>query len=95
VTVTGARSGPNLTVTLANTGPGVPDEDVPRIFEQFYRVEKSRSQQHGGSGLGLAIVKRIVELHGGRTTFENRPDGLTLVTVTLPEHGGPDTPRPD
>ncbi|WP_338669064.1 sensor histidine kinase [Pseudodesulfovibrio methanolicus] len=95
VTVTGARSGPNLTITLANTGPGVPDKDIPRIFEQFYRVEKSRSQQHGGSGLGLAIVKRIVELHGGTTTFENHPDGLTSVTVTLPEHGGPDTARPD
>ena len=95
VSVTGAWSGSTLTVTLANTGPGVPDEDLPRIFEQFYRVEKSRSQQYGGSGLGLAIVRRIVELHGGRVTFENRPKGLTTVTVTLPRHGrGPDTPRP-
>jgi signal transduction histidine kinase len=96
VSVAGAQVGPHLTVTLANTGPGVPDEDIPRIFEQFYRVEKSRSQQHGGSGLGLAIVKRIVELHGGAITFENRPEGLTTVTVTLPRHGGrgPDAPRP-
>ena len=95
VSVTGAWSSSTLTVTLANTGPGVPDEDLPRIFEQFYRVEKSRSQQYGGSGLGLAIVRRIVELHGGRATFENRPKGLTTVTVTLPRHGrGPDTPRP-
>ncbi|MFW5489969.1 MAG: sensor histidine kinase [Desulfovibrio sp.] len=94
VSVAGTLSGSNLTVTLANTGPGVPDEDIPRIFEQFYRVEKSRSQQHGGSGLGLAIVKRIVELHGGTITFENRPKGLTTVTVTLPRHGAPGMSTP-
>jgi signal transduction histidine kinase len=72
----------------------VPDEDIPRIFEQFYRVEKSRSQQHGGSGLGLAIVKRIVELHGGTIAFENRPEGLTTVTVILPRSGGPGMSNP-
>lgn len=87
VRVTGTRSDTGLTLTVANTGPMVPDKDIPRIFEQFYRVEKSRSQRHGGSGLGLAIVKRIVELHGGSVQFESRPEGWTVVTVDLPRRG--------
>lgn len=72
-------------VTVANTGPGVAESEIPRVFDQFFRGEKSRSSQHGGSGLGLAIVKRIVELHGGRVTFESREGGWSLVSVFLPE----------
>jgi len=84
VTVVGEQAGNRLTIAVGNTGPGVPEADIPRIFEQFYRVEKSRSQRHGGSGLGLAIVKRIVELHGGTVTFESSSGEQTMVTVILP-----------
>lgn len=73
-------------ITIGNTGPGVPEAEIPKVFEQFYRVEKSRSMRHGGSGLGLAIVKRIVELHGGKVKFESQQEGWTRVTVSLPRH---------
>jgi len=76
-----------LTVTVANTGPGVDESEIPRVFDQFYRVEKSRSIPNGGSGLGLTIVKRIVELHGGKVKFESRQGDWTLVTVSLPRRG--------
>jgi signal transduction histidine kinase len=71
-------------VTVSNTGPGVAESEITKVFDQFYRAEKSRAVQHGGSGLGLTIVKRIVELHGGEVTFESGQDGWTQVTVTLP-----------
>jgi hypothetical protein len=71
-------------VTVANTGACVSEDDIPRIFDQFYRVEKSRSTDHGGSGLGLAIVKRVVELHGGTVDFESQQKGWSKITVLLP-----------
>lgn len=88
IEVTGDQSGVELTITVSNTGPGVPEDEIPKVFEQFYRVEKSRSIQHGGAGLGLAIVKRIVELHGGTVRFESRPGAWTRVTVHLPGQRG-------
>jgi len=84
IALRGDLSSAGLTVTVANTGPGVAEADIPRVFDQFYRVEKSRSIEHGGSGLGLSIVKRIVELHGGDVTFESEQGGWTQVTVSLP-----------
>ena len=71
-----------MSVTVGNTGEGVPEDAISRVFDQFYRVEKSRSTGHGGSGLGLAIVKRIIELHGGEVGFESRQGDWTRVTVT-------------
>lgn len=88
IEVTGDQSGVELTITVSNTGPGVPEDEIPKVFGQFYRVEKSRSIQHGGTGLGLAIVKRIVELHGGTVRFESRPEAWTRVTVHLPGQRG-------
>lgn len=78
------RSAGELAISVTNTGPGVPEDEVSKVFQQFYRVEKSRSMKHGGSGLGLAMVNRIVELHGGTVAFEGEPGGLTTVTVRLP-----------
>jgi len=72
-----------LNLTISNTGPEIPGDDLPRIFDQFYRVEKSRSQAFGGAGLGLTIVRRIVELHEGSIEMKSR-DGWTTCSITLP-----------
>jgi signal transduction histidine kinase len=84
IELTADPSAAELTVNVTNTGPGVAEAELPKVFDQFYRVEKSRSIQHGGSGLGLAIVKRIIDLHGGEVTFESRQGAWTRVTVSLP-----------
>ena len=84
IEVIGSESAKDCTIMVTNTGPGVAPVDVERVFEQFYRVERSRSSQHGGFGLGLAIVKRIVELHGGEVKFESKPDDWTRVSISLP-----------
>ena len=60
-------------VEVADTGEGLSAEDLPHVFERFYRGEKSRSRATGGSGLGLAIAKGIVEAHGGRVWVESKP----------------------
>ena len=73
-----------LRLAMTNTGPGIAPEDQARIFEQFFRCERSRSSEHGGAGLGLTIAQRIVELHGGRITVASEPGSRTRVEITLP-----------
>ncbi len=68
---------------FANTGEGITKEDLPFIFERFYRGEKSRSRQHGGAGIGLAIVKELIEAHGGQVSAESSTDE-TRVWFSLP-----------
>ena len=70
-------------ITVADSGPGIPPEDLTRVFERFYRVDKSRARP-GGTGLGLAIVKHLVELHGGTVQAINRREGGAAFTVSLP-----------
>ncbi|HLZ35142.1 MAG TPA: ATP-binding protein [Nitrospira sp.] len=73
-----------IELSVADTGIGIPEQDRPRVFERFYRVDKARSRELGGTGLGLAIVKHIVEGHGGQVWVEaNRPTGSRFV-VRLP-----------
>ena len=64
----------SVLVSVANTGPAIPEYDLARVFERFYRVEKSRDQARGGAGIGLAIVKELVETDGGRVGAESRAD---------------------
>ena len=71
-------------ITVADRGPGIPTSDLPRVFERFYRVDRSRTRDPGGTGLGLAIVRHLVELHGGTVSAARRDGGGTTVTVTLP-----------
>jgi two-component system phosphate regulon sensor histidine kinase PhoR len=71
-------------LAVLDEGPGIPAADLERVFERFYRVDKSRSRDPGGTGLGLAIVKHLIELHGGRVRAENRPEGGARFTITLP-----------
>ena len=72
------------TVTVADTGMGIPEEELPRVFERFFRGEKPRQMQISGIGLGLTSVKEIVELHGGRVTVESEVDMGSTFTVWLP-----------
>ncbi len=71
-------------IAVADTGEGIPPQDIPHIFEPFYRVDKVRSRRIGGSGLGLAIVKTIVDLHGGYIEVESKLGEGTTFTVLLP-----------
>ncbi|MEA3342405.1 MAG: GAF domain-containing protein [Chloroflexota bacterium] len=72
------------TVTVADTGMGIPDEELPRIFERFFRGKEPRDMQLSGTGLGLSIAQEIVELHGGQVTVESEKDVGSVFTVWLP-----------
>jgi len=78
------RADGSVALSVSDEGPGIPEEDLSRVFERFYRVDKSRARDPGGTGLGLAIVKHLIELHHGSVRAENRPEGGTCVTITLP-----------
>jgi two-component system, OmpR family, sensor kinase len=71
-------------LSLYNAGPGIPREDLPKVFDQFYRVEKSRSKEYGGMGLGLSIVQEIVRLHRGTISIDSEPGAWTLVNISFP-----------
>ena len=78
------RAGQTVTLTVADTGIGIPREYQDRVFERFFRVDKSRSKQSGGTGLGLAIVKHAALLHGAELKLTSREGQGTTVTVTFP-----------
>jgi signal transduction histidine kinase len=78
-----SRHGERTVIAVADQGPGIPEEDAQRVFERFYRVEKSRARDPGGTGLGLAIVKHLVELHGGTVRTENNPSGGATFIVEI------------
>ncbi|MBW8780761.1 MAG: histidine kinase [Verrucomicrobia bacterium] len=71
-------------VCLRDNGPGIPEDDLPHIFERFYRVDKGRSREKGGTGLGLSIVKHIIQLHAGRVWVESRLGQGTAFFFSLP-----------
>jgi signal transduction histidine kinase len=75
-------------IAVADTGIGVPSEDLPRLTERFYRVDKARSRELGGTGLGLAIVKHIVHAHGGWLRIDSELGRGTTVRLYLPRFGG-------
>jgi signal transduction histidine kinase len=83
VTVAAERRPGDVVVSVINTGSAIPPEDLDRVFERFYRVEKSRDRSRGGAGIGLAIVKQIVEAAGGRVGAESG-GGVTRFWFSLP-----------
>ena len=82
------RQGEAVAFQVADTGPGIPEEHLPHIFERFYRVDKARSRKEGGSGVGLTVAKGLVEAMGGRIFVESRVGEGTTFTFTLPLYTG-------
>lgn len=81
----GARTVPGgVEAWVKDTGPGIASEDLPHVFERFWRSEKSRNRQTGGSGIGLALVKQLVESHGGRVSVESAPASGATFRIVLP-----------
>ncbi len=84
VSLASRREDREVVITVADEGPGIPEADLTRVFERFYRVDKARSRESGGTGLGLSIVKHLVEILGGDVKAGNRPAGGAMFTVRLP-----------
>lgn len=84
IRVAAETSSDGVTVSVSDSGNGIPAEHLPRIFERFYRVDQGRARHQGGTGLGLAIVKHLVEAHGGRVEAESVPARGTTIRLTFP-----------
>jgi two-component system phosphate regulon sensor histidine kinase PhoR len=84
IVVRASHQDDHVCFSVSDTGIGIPPRDLPRIFERFYRADKSRQRERGGTGLGLSIVKHIAQLHGGKVEAESEPDRGTTVRVLLP-----------
>jgi signal transduction histidine kinase len=80
-----SHPGRQVQISVSDSGPGIPMEDLSHIFERFYRGEKSRNRQTGGAGLGLAIARGIVEAHGGQISVESSSDQGTKFWFILPD----------
>jgi two-component system phosphate regulon sensor histidine kinase PhoR len=76
--------GERVVLSVSDSGPGIPDADLGRVFERFYRVDTSRTRDPGGTGLGLSIARHLVELHGGKLSAANRPEGGAVFMISLP-----------
>ena len=77
--------GEMIQIDIADTGQGIAEEDLEKVFDRFYRGEKSRSREHGGAGLGLAIAKGIVEAHGGRIWVESALGAGSRFSFCIPK----------
>jgi two-component system sensor histidine kinase BaeS len=80
---TSGSSKSSVQISVRDSGPGIPPEALPHVFERFYRVDRSRSRAEGGSGLGLAIARQLAEAHGGTLTAANHPQGGAVFTLSL------------
>jgi signal transduction histidine kinase len=87
VEVSLAREGGQVGVRVRDTGQGIPPEELPHVFDRFYRVDKARSRESGGSGIGLAIVKHILDMHGSAIAVERSTPQGTVFAFALPARG--------
>lgn len=85
ITINGATDKKYAYFSVTNSGKGIPQKDINKVFERFYKVDQSRSTDVKSTGLGLFLVKSIVDLHGGTITVESKPDNFTRFTVKLPK----------
>jgi two-component system phosphate regulon sensor histidine kinase PhoR len=84
IVVRAAEEGDRVKLVVADTGPGIPAEHLPRLFERFYRVDAGRSRELGGTGLGLSIVKHMVETMRGKVSVSSEVGRGSIFTVSLP-----------
>ena len=79
--------GADLVIRVRDRGPGIPEEELERVFEPFYRLESSRNRDSGGTGLGLSIARDVAQAHGGSLQLANAPGGGLEATLRLPRRG--------
>jgi two-component system phosphate regulon sensor histidine kinase PhoR len=84
VAISADRARDRVVLRVEDEGPGIPEADLERIFERFYRVDRARSRESGGTGLGLSIVKHLVARLGGEVVAANRPEGGAVFTIAVP-----------
>jgi len=89
VTISGAENGGLIEIRVADTGPGISEADLPRLFDRFYRVDRGRSRREGGTGLGLSIVQELMRSQSGSVTVASAPGQGTTFTLTLPAARAP------
>jgi two-component system sensor histidine kinase CpxA len=82
----------NAVLRVTDSGPGVPEESLAKLFRPFYRIDDSRERGTGGAGLGLAITERAIRLHGGTVKAENRPQGGLTIEIRVPILAGKQLP---
>lgn len=87
VAITRGPGGESILLAVTDTGPGIPEADLPHIFDRLYRVDPSRARTTGGAGLGLTIVRQLVEAHSGSVSADNVPDGGARLVIELPAAG--------
>jgi two-component system sensor histidine kinase CpxA len=83
-----ANDGEEIIIRVLDSGPGVPDEALQKIFQPFYRLDDARNQRTGGAGLGLSIAERAIRLHGGQLHASNRKEGGLEVEIRIPSATG-------
>ena len=84
IIITISKKNDTVLISIKDNGIGIPQQDIPRIFERFYRVDKARSRDMGGTGLGLSIAKEIIEAHSGEIHILSEVNVGTELVITLP-----------